>query len=56
MDKSGRIGILTNLETGKFKEEGKGRGRILIDFLGQNEISAFEYLDTLARFLYVRML
>jgi uncharacterized protein with NRDE domain len=47
IDKSGRIGVLTNISTGKPETSGKGRGQLVVDFLKSGK-SASEFLQNLA--------
>ena len=47
VDKSGRIGVLTNISTGKQENEGKGRGQLVVDFLKSDQ-STSEFLEALA--------
>ena len=46
MDRHGRIGILTNIATGSYEKEGKGRGHLIPDYL-KSPLKPSEFLESL---------
>ncbi len=47
VSKKGRVGLLTNISTGIFGEKGKGRGRIVLDFLERHDVKPMDYLEAI---------
>ena len=48
MDKTGRVGILTNIFTGTYEKDGAGRGHLIMDFLKTPQHDPMTYLSDLA--------
>ena len=49
ISRSGRVGLLTNITTGKFAvKDAKGRGHLVIDYLHRDGLTAVEYLNMVA--------
>ena len=49
ISRSGRVGMLTNITTGKFAvKDAKGRGHLVIDYLQNDDLTAQEYLNKVA--------
>lgn len=49
VSRSGKVGMLTNISTGKLTlKNAKGRGHLVIDYLQSDDLTAVEYLDKVA--------
>ena len=49
ISRSGRVGMLTNITTGKFTlKNAKGRGNLVIDYLQGDDLTAVKYLERVA--------
>ena len=49
ISRSGRVGMLTNITTGKFTlKNAKGRGHLVIDYLQSDDLTAVEHLEKVA--------